>query len=128
MALFRELDPAGVREIPGMLSSPALARRLLAAFVDNLCEMRSRADGAAIRKGVLGGGMSGEGSAGSSDWDRIRGVAFSVPHVMSCFIAVGPSSDGVGEGTEGTSEKLSPVGDLGRSKHRVKRTGLRMSV
>ena len=78
--------------------------------------MRSRVDGAAIWKGVLGGGMLGEGSAGSSDSDSIRGVAFSVPHVMSCFIAVGPSSDGVGEGTEGTSEKLSPVGDFGRSE------------
>lgn len=113
MALFRELELADAREIPGTLRSPALARKLFAAFVDNLCEMRSRAEGAKIWKGVFG--VPGDGSAGSSDWDRIRGVAFRVPHVMSCFIAIGPNSDGVGEGTAGTSEKLSPVGDLGRS-------------
>ena len=66
--------------------------------------------------GVLGGGMSEEEDPGrSSEDERIRGVAVSVPHVMSCFIAIGPNSDGVGEGTAGTSEKLSPVGDLGRS-------------
>ena len=54
-------------------------------------------------------------SAGSSDCDNTRGVAFRVPHVISSFTAAGPSSEGVGEGTEGTREKLSDVGDFGRS-------------
>lgn len=53
-------------------------------------------------------------SAGSSDCDMIRGVALSVPHVISCLTAAGPSSAAVGEGRSGTREK--PVGDLGRSK------------
>ena len=35
----------------------------------------------------------------------IRGVAFSVPQVMSCFIAADPNSAGVGDGSLGTSEK-----------------------
>ena len=34
---------------------------------------------------------------------------------MSCLTAAGPNSDGVGDGTEGTSECRSFVGDLGRS-------------
>lgn len=59
-------------------------------------------------KGVLGGGRS-------SDWEMIRGVAFRVPQVISCLTAAGPSSEGVGEGTAGTREKLFIVGDLGRS-------------
>lgn len=54
--------------------------------------------------------------SGSSE-DMIRGVAFSVPHVMSCCTAEGPSSDGVGEGTLGTKEKLLFVGERGRSGH-----------
>lgn len=46
----------------------------------------------------------------------MRGVAFRVPHVISCFTAAGPSSDGVGDGIVGTREKLLIVGDLGRSE------------
>ena len=92
-------------------SKPAFARRLLAASLDNLCERRSRELGSAIRNGVAGVGMSG----GSSDCESTRGVAFKVPHVISCFIAAGPSSDGVGDGIEGTNECTSFVGDFGRS-------------
>jgi len=44
----------------------------------------------------------------------MRGVAFRVPHVMSCFTAAGPNSEGVGEGIVGTKENLLIVGDLGR--------------
>lgn len=46
----------------------------------------------------------------------MRGVAFRVPHVISCFTAAGPSSDGVGDGMVGTREKLLIFGDLGRSR------------
>lgn len=60
-------------------------------------------------KGVVGGGR------GASDCERMRGVALSVPHVISCLTAAGPSSDGVGEGMLGMKEKLFIVGDLGRS-------------
>ena len=63
-----------------------------------------------MRNGVLGVASS----TGSSDWDIIRGVAFNVPQVISCFTAAGPSSAAVGEGRLGTSKKL--VGDLGRSE------------
>lgn len=42
----------------------------------------------------------------------IRGVAFKVPHVMSCLTAFEPIWSAVGEGTLGTSGK---VGDFGRS-------------
>lgn len=63
---------------------------------------------------MLTGGVSVV-SAGSSDCDNMRGVAFSVPQVISCLTAAGPSSEGVGEGIDGTREKLSVVGDLGRS-------------
>lgn len=45
----------------------------------------------------------------------MRGVALSVPHVINCLTAAGPSSDGVGEGIEGTSGKVLIVGDFGRS-------------
>lgn len=93
-------------------SRPAFARKLFDASFDSLCESRSLDDGSAMRKGVAGVGMS----AGSSDCDRMRGVALSVPHVMSCFTAAGPSSEGVGEGMEATSEWVSFVGDLGRSE------------
>lgn len=65
---------------------------------------------------MLGGG---KGSAGSSDCERIRGVALSVPHVISCLTASGPSSEGVGEGIVGTSEKLLIVGDFGRSVEEI---------
>lgn len=47
----------------------------------------------------------------------MRGVAFSVPHVISCLTACGPNSDGVGEGIEGTSAKSSCPGDFGRSSN-----------
>ena len=68
-----------------------------------------------------GGGRS---SAGSSEVDRIRGVAFSVPHVMSCLTAAGPSSEGVGDGIEGSSENPLSVDELGLS---VKKTLLEQS-
>jgi hypothetical protein len=71
-----------VREIPGVLPPPnriAFARRLFEAFAESLCEIRSRFDGPSMRNGVLGSGIS----AGSSE-EMIRGVASSVPHVMSC--------------------------------------------
>lgn len=105
------LTDDGVR-IPGRPRSSALARRFFEAVFDNLCERRSRAVGAAIWKLVGGGSMA---SAGSSDCERMRGVAFSVPHVMSCFTALGPISEGDGEGTEGMSAFVLVVGDLGRS-------------
>lgn len=92
----------GVRSIGTPLNSSAFARRLFEAELDSLCEIRSRADGPAIWK-VAGGGCT-TASAGSSDCDRTRGVAFSVPHVMSCLTAAGPSCEGVGEGTAGTSD------------------------
>jgi hypothetical protein len=103
------LVPAGVLEMlfgPSP-SNPAFVRRLFDALFDNLCEIISRDDGAGMWKGVLEGG--------SSDCERTRGVALSVPQVMSCLTAFGPSSEGVGEGRLGTSEKLCIVGDLGRS-------------
>ena len=78
----------GVRK-PGIPSNSALARRLLAAEFESLCDSCSRADGGAIWK-VTGGGISTD-SAGSSDCDRMRGVAFSVPQVISCLTAAGPS-------------------------------------
>lgn len=102
----------------GIPNRPAFARKLFAAFVESLCEMRSRDEGGAMWKGVLGVEISSVAAAvagSSSDCDRIRGVALSVPHVISCFTAAGPSSDGVGEGIAGTNEKLLIVGDLGRS-------------
>ncbi len=103
---------AFVREMSGTpLSMLAFVRKLFDASLDSLCERRSLELGSAIRKGVAGVGKS----AGSSDCDRTRGVALSVPHVMSCFTAAGPSSEGVGDGIEGTSELTSLVGDLGRS-------------
>ena len=38
-----------------------------------------------------------------------------MPHVISCFTAACPNSDGVGDGIEGTSEWTSFVGDSERS-------------
>lgn len=56
---------------------------------------------------MFGGGRSDSSgfiiSAGSSE-EIIRGVALSVPHVMSCLTAAGPSSEGVGEGIVGRRE------------------------
>ena len=65
-----------------------------------MCESTSRLVGADIWKGVVGTGSSP--SAGSSDCDRIRGVPARVPQVISCLTAAGPSSEGVGDGREGT--------------------------
>lgn len=111
--------------IPGTPSNPALALKLLAALLESLCERRSRDDGAAMWKGVLGGGIEDDGSSISSDEERILGVAVRVPHVMSCLTAAGPSWEGVGDGTAGTSEKLLIVGDFGRSVERGMRRNTR---
>ena len=108
LARDRTLD--GVRK-PGVPNISAFARKLFTALFESRSESCSRAVGAAIWK-VFGGGSS---SAGSSDCDSIRGVAFRVPHVISCLTATGPSSEGVGEGIDGTREKSEDVGDLGRS-------------
>jgi len=108
--LLRTLD--GVRR-PGITPrSSAFARRLLAAVFESLCDSCSRAEGGLIWK-AFGGGIS-TASAGSSDCERTRGVALSVPHVISCLTASGPNCDGVGEGIDGTRESTFPVGDLGR--------------
>ena len=108
LALIPEdLDKSGIP-----LSRFAFTRKLFAASIDSLWESRSRELGSAILKGVTGVGTS----AGSSDWDKTRGVALRVPHVISCFTAAGPSSDGVGDGTEGTKEWTSSGVDLGRSR------------
>lgn len=104
----------GVRNPGRPPSNSALARKLFDAELESLCESRSRADRGAIWK-VAGGGIA-TSSAGSSDCDRIRGVASSVPHVISCFTAAGPSWEGVGEGSEGTNASVLVVGDLGRSE------------
>jgi hypothetical protein len=45
----------------------------------------------------------------------IRGVALSVPQVISSLTPAGPSSEGVGEGRSAMREKLFIVGDLERS-------------
>lgn len=78
----------GARPSKGVepLSRPAFARRLFAALAESLCDNASRLDGAEIWK-VFGGGCS---SDTSSDRDMIRGVAFKVPHVISCLTAFGP--------------------------------------
>src|SRR5882672_4991278 len=55
----------------------------------------------------------------------MRGVAFRVPQVMSCFTAAGPSSEGVGDGIVGTREKLFIVGDLGRSDEQLRQYRIR---
>lgn len=73
--------------------------------------------GADIWKGVVGVGA--DASAGSSDCERMRGVPARVPQVMSCLTAAGPSSDGVGDGREGTYEKSLTPGDLGLSVGKV---------
>jgi len=109
--IFPRVRPNDVREIPGALPPPskiAFARRLFEAFAESLWEIRSRFDGPSMRNGVLGSGTS----AGSSE-EMIRGVAFSVPQVMSCFTASGPSSSGVGEGIVGTSPNPLFLGELG---------------
>ena len=110
------LDPEAAA--PGVrppCNNSAFARKLFDAFADNLCDIDSRNEGPGIWNGVLGGG---KGSTASSDCERIRGVALSVPHVISCLTASGPSSEGVGEGIVGTSEKLSIAGVFGRSVKR----------
>ena len=100
----------GVRPICPRPKSPALARKLFEALLDNLCEIASRLEISCKRNGVLGGGMSA-----SSGFDMMRGVAPSVPQVISCLTAAGPSSAGVGDGTLGTSLKPPLDGDVGRS-------------
>jgi hypothetical protein len=62
------LDLAAGFEIPAVLppcNSPAFARKLFAAFADNLCEIASREEGLGKWNGVLGAGRGV--SAGSSD-------------------------------------------------------------
>jgi len=102
----------GVREIPGIRPpiKSALALKLFEALEDSLRDMRSREDGTGRWNKALGGGTVD--SAGSSD-EMIRGVAFNVPHVISCFTAAGPSSEGVGEGMAGTSGNFFEFGDPG---------------
>jgi hypothetical protein len=78
----------------------AFARKLFAADDESLWDNTSRLVGADIRKGVLGTGA--DASAGSSDCERMRGVPARVPQVISWLTAAGPSSDGVGDGSEGT--------------------------
>ena len=86
-----------VLPVPSML---AFARKLFEAEDESLCESISRLVGADMWKGVLGTGT--DSSAGSSGCDRTRGVPASVPQVISCLTAAGPSSEGVGDGREGT--------------------------
>ena len=85
-----------LRRLPLPARRPALVRKDFAADDDRRCDSASRAVGPAIRNGVFGV------SAGSSDWDSMRGVPVKVPHVISCLTAEGPSSDGVGDGMVGT--------------------------
>ena len=102
-------------EVPEPLMSIALARRLFEAVLESLWPSFSRAVGGGRWKGVFGGGRSlFPDSAGSSS-EMIRGVALSVPQVMSCLTAAGPSSEGVGEGSVGRREKPLAVGERGRS-------------
>lgn len=103
LALPRTLD--GVPILLPPLMSAALSRMLLEALFDNLSPSVSRADGFGKWKGVLGGGISEDAMSAGSSEEIIRGVALSVPQVMSCFTAAGPSSDGVGDGIVGNSEK-----------------------
>jgi len=81
-------------------SKLAFARKLFVAEDESLCESNSRFVGAEIWKGVLG--MGTDSSAGSSGCERMRGVPARVPQVISCLTAAGPSSEGVGDGSEGT--------------------------
>lgn len=90
-------------------SKPALARRLLEALSASFRDMTSREEILGMWNGVLGGGKL----TASSGFDIIRGVAFNVPHVMSCFTAAGPSSDGVGDGRLGTRKNSSLEDDEG---------------
>jgi hypothetical protein len=70
--------------------------------------MTSRDEIAGRWNGEFGTG----GTSSSSDVEIMRGVAFSVPHVINCLTAAEPSSEGVGDGIVGTREN-APVGDLG---------------
>lgn len=54
----------------------------------------------------------------SSPDEMTRGVPISVPQVISCLTAFGPSSEGVGEGRSGTNEKV-PGGERGRSIYNI---------
>jgi hypothetical protein len=91
--------------IPGLagLNISALVRRLLEALSESFRDIASLAEISGMRNGVAGSPVS----------LMILGVELSVPQVMSCFNAVGPSSAGVGDGRFGTSEKPRSFGDLG---------------
>lgn len=91
--------------VPGVLppNISAFARKLFAALEDNLCESSSRDVTAGIWNGV-------RISPDSSLCPRIRGVACRVPQVISCLIALGPSSAGVGDGRLGTRVNPSSFG------------------
>lgn len=112
----------GVRKPRLLLLPPlinaAFARKLFAALLESLWLMFSREVGGGKWKGVLRGGRLEDeaASAGSSEGEIMRGVAFNVPHVISCFTAAGPSSEGVGDGIEGRRENPLFVGERGRSK------------
>lgn len=96
--------------IPGVFppNNSAFALKLFDASFDSLCEIRSREEGSGRWNGLFGGG-----NFESSEDEIIRGVAFKVPHVISCFTAVGPNSDGVGEGIAGTRLKPLALVELG---------------
>jgi len=74
----------------------ALAFMFLAASPASLCDRVSRFDGSGKWNGVFG-------SSRESSEERMRGVAFRVPHVISCLMAAGPSSSGFAEGTAGSN-------------------------
>jgi len=82
-------------------SKVALVRRLLAAVLESRCPTSSRAVGSAKWKGV-------EGVATSASL-KTRGVALRVPQVISSLTAVGPSSEGEGDGNVGTKGNPSGV-------------------
>lgn len=69
---------------------------------------------------------SSAGSA-SEDDESIRGVAPSVPHVMSCLTAAGPSCSGVGEGMAGRRPKPAFEGERGWSISPTERWSVNLS-
>lgn len=112
------IDPLRIFLLGVNPNNSALARRLFDALFESLCDSCSRTEGSFIRNGILE-------PTGSSERDSIRGVALSVPHVMSCLTAAGPSWSGVGDGRLGISEELSVVGDRGLSIEGSVRVALR---
>jgi hypothetical protein len=110
------ISPRGVRRGVVPASRFARSRRLLDARAARRCESASLALGAESWKGVA----PPVAGASSSSWEMMRGVPSSVPVVISCRTADGPSSEGVGDGKAGTKEKELTVGDLGRSVRSVK--------